>query len=75
MAQTVMFTYPLDQPRMIRPGVKLREADAPGNASWLAVPPSNPDRARQGDLSMDPIANFDSRPSLEMSGAPYTLKR
>lgn len=74
MAQTMFMTYPLDQPRMIRPGVKLREADFHGNASWLAVPPENPDRARAGDLSMTDIKGLESR-ALNTPGAPYTLKR
>lgn len=75
MAQTMFMTYPLDQPRVERPGIKSIETNWHGSAKFLAVPPENPDRARQGDLSMTTIKDFDSRPSLEMSGAPYTLKR
>lgn len=74
MAQTMFMTYPLDQPRLIRPGIKLKEADFHGSAARLAVPPENPDRAHAGDLSMTNIKNFESRP-LTTPGAPYVLKR
>jgi hypothetical protein len=33
-----------------RPGVTTVESDSTHSAKWTAVPPTNPDRARKGDL-------------------------
>lgn len=74
MAQTVFFTYPLDTPRQIRPGVLYREADWHGSDRWAAVPEGSADNLRAGNLSTANIPNFESRP-LTTPGAPYVLKR
>lgn len=73
MARTVAMTYPLDQPIVLRPGVKLREADWQGGGRWYALPPDAPERAAKGDLSMTNIKDFESR-ALTSPGAPYRLK-
>lgn len=74
MAQTMFMTYPLDQPRQIRPGVRYREADWHGSDRYAAVPEGSEDYRRSGNLGMTNIANFESR-ALTSPGAPYVLKR
>ena len=71
MAQNVMFTYPLDQPRLIRPGVTQRETEFHGAAKWGTLPPEHPERAAKGDLSQGVIPFFESRHSVESPGLPY----
>lgn len=36
-------------------------------------PPEHPSRALKGDLGMVTIPGFDSRPSFESPGSPFTL--
>jgi hypothetical protein len=74
MAQTMFMSYPLDRPRVIRPGVLYREADWHGGSWPMATTPEMPDRARAGDLSMTNIKGLESR-ALTSPGAPYILKR
>lgn len=75
MARTVAMTYPLDKPIEIRPGVMHREADFHGfTGRWYALPPEAADRARNGDLSMTTIKDFEPR-ALTSPGAPYLLKK
>lgn len=62
MAKTPQMTYPLDQPHLQKPGVLYVEANAPGNGKWLSLEPSNPIRAKKGDLGLEHIKDFESRP-------------
>lgn len=73
MAQSLFMTYPLDQPRLSRPGVMAHEANAPGNAKWLSLPPESAERAYKGDLGLSYVRNFEPRP-LTSAGAPFVLK-
>ena len=75
MAQTVFFTYPLDQPIKLRDGVVHREADFHGSAHWLYVKPEHPVRAAKGDLGLEYIKDMEPRYSFEhpTQAAPYKL--
>jgi hypothetical protein len=61
---------PVDQPKMIRPGVMHAEADAPGNSKWYALPPEHPERAAKGDLGELVMPGFESKP-LSHPGLPF----
>ena len=74
MARTTVIGFPLDQPIITSPGVMVREADAPGNAKWLALPPEAPQRAAKGDLGETTIANLESKP-LSHEGLPFANLR
>ena len=73
MAKTPQMTYPLDQPHLQKPGILYNEYNAPGNAHWMAMPASNPIRAKKGDLGMEHIKDFESRPLT--GGVPFTNLR
>ena len=70
MARSIIGTMPLDEPILIRPGVMHREADYHGNAKHYALPLDHPERAKKGDLPMDPIKDFDPKP-IEGGGLPF----
>lgn len=74
MAKDVTMTYPLDTPRMIKPGVSQHEADFHGSAKWYALPPEAPLRQEKGDLGLSVIKDFDSKP-LTTPGAPFANLR
>lgn len=61
MAKTPQMTYPIDQPHLQKRGVLYNENGAPGNAHWLTLPPSDPIRAKKGDLGLEHIADFESK--------------
>lgn len=65
--------HPIDQPVLLRDGVMHREADYHGNAKHYGLPPEHPERAKKGDLGMEDIQDFDSRP-LSHTGLPFVLK-
>ena len=65
MAHGNIFTYPLDVPAIKGPGVRYREADAPGNASHLYVPPENPIRQAKGDIG---FGDFGISPPAALTG-------
>ena len=72
MARSTYGNVPLDQPIEERPGVMVREADAPGNAKHMALPPEAPERAEKGDLGNLIIPGFEPRP-LQHPGLPYVI--
>lgn len=58
-----------------KPGVIYREATVPGAASHLYLPPESELRAHKGDLGMDHIDNFESKP-IDSGKSPFkSLKR
>jgi hypothetical protein len=63
---------PIDEPILLRPGVTHREADAPGNAKWLALPPEAAERAAKGDLGEVVIPGLECKP-LEHPGLPFSI--
>ena len=72
MPRGAFYTYPLDEPVILRDGVTHREADFHGSAHWLYVSPEHPERAAKGDLGMAHIKNFEPRYSFESQGRlPY----
>jgi hypothetical protein len=68
-----MFTYPLDQPSIEGQGFRYAENAAPGNAIWMTLPAEAPMRTAKGDLGLEHIKDFESRP-LETAGLPFILK-
>lgn len=66
-------SYPVDQPRVSAPGVLHREADAPGNASHLALPADAPLRREKGDLGLTTIVGLESRATTS-GKPPFVLK-
>lgn len=64
---------PTDEPIVLRPGVMHTETDWQGSAKHYALPPEHPERAKKGDLGLENIQDFDSRP-LSHTGLPFVLK-
>jgi hypothetical protein len=73
MAKDSIRGHPIDSPVLLRPGVTHRETDYHGNDKHLAIPPEHPERAEKGDLGLESIPDFESRP-LSHTGKPFTLK-
>jgi hypothetical protein len=65
---------PTDEPKILRPGVMLKESDFHGNAKHLALPPEHPERANKGDLGLNIIPGLESKP-LSYSDLPFTIKK
>lgn len=70
MGHSNFFNMPVDNPHVEKQGLKSREADEPGNASHLTLPPEDPVRKEKGDLSMKTIKDFEPKP-LSHSGEPW----
>lgn len=68
-----MADYPLDQPRLLRPGVSLKESDFHGSDKHQALEPEQEERKKKGDLGLSDIADFPTRP-LSHTGLPFVLK-
>jgi hypothetical protein len=68
---------PVDTPMVIRPGVTHREADFHGNASQLAVPPDDEERAAKGDLAQEvpELGRGLTKSGLSHAGAPFANLR
>jgi hypothetical protein len=69
MARFNAYTYPLDVPAIESRTLRYREADAPGNASHMAVEPWEPLRAEKGDLGVPP-----QMPRALSSGSALPMK-
>lgn len=59
---------PVDQPAILRQGVRLRETDSPGAAKWLGLPPEDPLRAKKGDIG---FASLPVARALSHVGVPF----
>ena len=59
---------PVDQPAILRQGVRFRETDEPGSAKFMTLPAEDPLRAKKGDIG---FASLPAARALSHAGLPF----